>query len=217
MTASLACRRFEELLSEHIEGTLGFAQKAQVDAHLAACPSCRELRAAMEEVIEALRAPAEIEPAADLAERAASAALRAGRTPPRVVPLPRLAGIPHRILATAAVLTLALSTGITAASGGGVALGAPSRLAQRVSALGVAIAETKDRLLESIDVVRVIVGTAFEGRVDRVNDRLDDYKRLLERRQQEEARARAASPAPGNPNPGPAPSVPESENKERTR
>jgi hypothetical protein len=32
-----------------------------------------------------------------------------------------------------------------------------------------------------------VIGTAFEGRLDRVNDRVDDYRRLLEKRRAAEA------------------------------
>jgi hypothetical protein len=34
--------------------------------------------------------------------------------------------------------------------------------------------------------MRVVVGTAFGSRVDRVNDRVDDYRRLLERKKANE-------------------------------
>ena len=47
------------------------------------------------------------------------------------------------------------------------------------------VAEKKDRLVEDFRMLRVVVGTAFEGRVDRVNDRVEDYRRLLERRQRD--------------------------------
>lgn len=214
MSAPLACRRVEDLLSEHLEGTLPFAQHALADAHLRSCAECRDLRAALAEVVETLRLPVEVHPSADLAERAASAALRAGRVPPRVRPLPQLAGIPHRVLATAAVLTLALSTGLVAASGGSGPLGAPGRLAQRVSSVGVAVAEMKDRVVEAFHVMRVVVGTAFEGRVERVNDRLEDYKQLLERRQREEReKLRNSNP----PSPAPVPMDETKEKKERSR
>ena len=36
--------------------------------------------------------------------------------------------------------------------------------------------------------MRIVVGTAFEARVDRVNDRVDDYRRLLEKRRSEGAK-----------------------------
>ena len=211
MSTPLSCRRVEDLLSEHLEGTLPFALHAQVDAHLQSCTACRELRAALAEVVETLRLPVEVQPSADLAERAAAAALRAGRVAPRVRPLPQLAGIPHRVLATAAVLTLALSTGLVAASGSAGPLGVPGRMAQRISSVGVTVAEMKDRVVEAFHVMRVVVGTAFEGRVERVNDRLDDYKQLLERRQREEQeRMRNSNPPPPSP-------VPMNETKEKER
>jgi hypothetical protein len=40
------------------------------------------------------------------------------------------------------------------------------------------------RLVEDLRMLRVMIATAFEGRVDRVNDRVDDYRRLLEKRRQ---------------------------------
>ncbi len=46
--------------------------------------------------------------------------------------------------------------------------------------------ERKDRLVEDLRLLRVVISTAFEGRVDRVNDRVEDYRRLLERRRQDE-------------------------------
>lgn len=42
--------------------------------------------------------------------------------------------------------------------------------------------ERKDRLLEDVRVLGVVLSTAFEGRIERVNERVNDYKRLLERR-----------------------------------
>ena len=202
------CRRVEERLSDHLEGALDPLLDGEVRAHLELCDACRELRAAMTEVIDALRQPA-AEPSADLASRAADAALRAYRHRPRRVGLPTFVGLPPWVLATAAVLALALSTGLATASGGSGA-GAGTRLAQRISAAGVYIAEHKDRLVEDFRVLRVLVGTAFEGRVDVVSDRVEDYRRMLERRQRDEQAARdrrgeGASPAPAERSePGPA-------------
>jgi len=198
---TLHCRRAEELLSDHLEGTLDNVLDADLRAHVASCDRCRELRDAMREVLEVLRTAAEIEPAWDLAERAAAAALRAGR-PRAGRRLPAIAGLPPWVLATAAVLALALSTGLVTASGGKGPLGSTGHLARRVSSVGMYVAEKKDRLFEDFRMLRVVVGTAFEGRLDRVNDRVEDYRRLLERRQRDaqmdrqQAPGVAASPSP---------------------
>jgi len=42
--------------------------------------------------------------------------------------------------------------------------------------------ERKNRLFEDVRLLGVVLTTAFEGRVDRVNERVEDYRRLLERR-----------------------------------
>ena len=186
MTDRTQCARVEEMLSDHLDRTLD----PLLDG---------ELRAAMVEVIGALREATEAEPSADLAARVAAAALRAGRgRTRRGFGLPTFTGIPPWVLATAAVLALALSTGLVTASGGKGPLGTTGRLAQRVSAAGVYVAEQKDRLTEDLRMLRVVVGTAFEGRVDRVNDRVDDYRRLLERRRKDEqlekSRAQTSEP-----------------------
>ncbi|HEV7502664.1 MAG TPA: hypothetical protein VGQ33_21755, partial [Vicinamibacteria bacterium] len=52
----------------------------------------------------------------------------------------------------------------------------------------VYVVEKKERLVEDFRLLRVVISTAFEGRLDRVNDRVDDYRRLLERRQNEQAK-----------------------------
>lgn len=58
----MTCERFEELLSAYLEGELGAAEKAEVDAHLAACPECAALVALMKETTVAMAAFPEAEP-----------------------------------------------------------------------------------------------------------------------------------------------------------
>jgi hypothetical protein len=62
----------------------------------------------------------------------------------------------------------------------------PTRAAQRIVTetvtAGSSLMERKDRLVEDVRVLGVVLGTAFEGRVERVNDRVEDYRRLLDRR-----------------------------------
>jgi hypothetical protein len=74
-----------------------------------------------------------------------------------------------------------------------------------VSSVGIYVAEKKDRLFEDFRMLRVVVETAFEGRLDRVNDRVEDYRRLLERRQKD-AQMERSQQAPGEElAPSPAP------------
>jgi putative zinc finger protein len=199
---TLHCRRAEELLSDHLDGVLDEVLETDLRAHLAGCERCRELRDALLEVLEVLRTGREMEPSAGLAERAAAAALRAGR-PRAAFRIPGISGLPPWVLATAAVLALALSTGLVTASGGKGPLGSTGRLARRVSSVGMYVAEKRERLVENFRMLRVVVGTAFEGRVDRVNDRVEDYRRLLERRQKDAQTERGQQPAGGSPSPAP--------------
>ena len=73
----------------------------------------------------------------------------------------------------------------------------PTRAAQRLVSETVTRAayliERKDRLVEDVRLLRVVLGTAFEGRLERVSERVDDYRRLLER----EAAARQREPRAG--------------------
>ena len=212
MRDTLHCRRAEELLSDHLDATLDDVLDNELRAHVAACERCRELRDALLEVLDVLRTSTEMEPSAGLAERAAAAALRAGR-PRAAFRIPGIAGLPPWVLATAAVLALALSTGLVTASGGKGPLGSTGHLARRVSSVGMYVAEKKDRLFEDFRMLRVLVGTAFEGRVDRVNDRVEDYRRLLERRQRDAQLERSRQAPGGNPPPSPRPAPEELPNR----
>lgn len=58
----MTCERFEELLSAYLEGELAAAEKAEVDAHLAACPKCAALLALMKDMTGAMAAFPEAEP-----------------------------------------------------------------------------------------------------------------------------------------------------------
>jgi hypothetical protein len=189
------CHRAEELLSDHLEGTLHEILRTEVERHLASCPACAELRQALAEVVAALHAYPELEPGAGLAERCARAALLRPRLQARVHPAPADPirtgpGVPVRpaievpswIQAAAAGLALiALGTML-------MVLGPekPTRAAQRIVShtvtAGSQLMERKDRLFEDVRLLGVVLTTAFEGRVDRVNERVEDYRRLLERR-----------------------------------
>lgn len=181
------CARAQELLSDHVEGTLDALLEADLAAHLPACAECRELRDALAEVMAALRAYPDLEPPASLADRAAAAALARPRLVP-VLPRPWPGWpLPRGVQAVAAALAVATSAGLFLAQrSAGDAFRAPARLVERAVNAGAYLLERKERVVEDFHILRVVIGTALEGRMDRINDRVDDYRRLLERRRSAE-------------------------------
>jgi hypothetical protein len=172
------CPRAEELLSDHLEGALHPILRAELEAHLEACPACRALRGAFAEVVETLRAIPETDAPEGLAERAAAAALGGGRpfvVRPAVV-------LPAWVQAAAAGLALiALGTALMVVGPERPTRAARHLVSQTVTA-GTSLVERKDRLVDDVRILGVVLGTAFEGRLDRVNERVEDYRRLLDRR-----------------------------------
>jgi hypothetical protein len=73
----------------------------------------------------------------------------------------------------------------------------PTRAAQRIVGqtvnAGTSLMDRKDRLVEDVRLLGVVVGTAFEGRLDRVNERVEDYRRMLERRRAEPADSKSGA------------------------
>jgi hypothetical protein len=182
----MECRRAEELFSDHLEGTLDRLLTAELEAHLRECGSCRALHSAFAEVVGALRSFPSLEPAADLAERAASAALRARAVRPRRLAWRAPVSAPVWLQVAAAALAVATSAGVLYAVQSPAPARAASRLLDKTANAGVYLLERKDRLVEDVRILRVVISTAFEGRIDRMNDRVDDYRRLLERRRAHE-------------------------------
>jgi hypothetical protein len=186
------CQRTEELLSDHLDGTLHEILRAEVDQHLGSCPACAELRLVLEEVVKALRAYPELEPSAGLAERCARAAL--ARRPEglaRPAGGPRLASgvevrpaivVPSWMQAAAAGFALIALGAMLAVLGPGPPTRAARRLVSQTMTAGNQLMERKDRLFEDVRLLGVVLTTAFEGRIDRVNERVEDYRRLLEKR-----------------------------------
>jgi hypothetical protein len=177
------CARAQELFSDQLEGALDPLLAGDLEAHLAACADCRELREAVGLVVAALRGAPEVEPPAGLAERAAAAALAAPAAPP----LATYAAVPAGVWLAAAALAAALGTGIYYGQRAGLhPVRSARRAVERSAHLGAYLLERKDRLVEDVRLLRVVIGTAFEGRVERVNDRVDDYRKLLEKRREAE-------------------------------
>jgi hypothetical protein len=186
--SALDCTRVHELLSDLQEGTLDAIMQGDAEQHLAGCADCQELRAALAEVLTVLRPPPAFDPASDLAERVATAALAAGRPSRRLLAGRWTQGwssVPGHVHLLAAALALVATAGALIASGYG-SVPAPRRVVTRVVNTGVYLIEKKDRVVEDIRILRVVIATAFEGRLDRMNDRVDDYRRLMERRRLQE-------------------------------
>lgn len=198
-TAAMTCERAAELLSDDLEGTLDGVIAADLASHLGGCADCRALRAAIADVTSLLRVPA-IEPGEGLADRVARASWAAARKTADRVPRARawahaaaagvswLAEVPFAVQAVAAGFALVLTAGLVMAAGTAPGNTPRPRVAQRLSDATVFVVEKKERLVEDFRLLRVVISTAFEGRLDRVNDRVDDYRRLLERRQNEQAK-----------------------------
>jgi hypothetical protein len=173
---SMDCQRAEELLSDHLEGALHPILAAELEQHLAGCARCRSLREALAEVVLVLHAATDPEAPAGLAERAAQAALRAPiEIRPAIV-------LPHWLNAAAAGFALiALGTAL-AVLGPERGARAAQRLVGETVTAGSGLIERKDRLIEDVRLLGVVLSTAFEGRIERVNDRVNDYKKLIEKR-----------------------------------
>ncbi len=182
--SELLCAQAEELFSDHYDGTLAEKTQRELEAHLRACPTCRALREVFGEVVDVLHRVRDHPFAAPpgLAARAAAAALA---TPGAVTPKgirPRVQELPVGLQLTAAVLAVLLTLGLLDASGAFGTEGQLGRLRARTVSAAVYLVERKDRLAEDLHLLKIVVGTALEGRLDRVQERVEEYRRLLEKR-----------------------------------
>jgi hypothetical protein len=193
------CRRAEELLSDHYEGTLDEIVGADLEAHLGGCADCGRLRATLGEVVETLRSFPVLEPPTTLAAWAAAAALAQPRIAAPSFPARLSLRIPAWLPAAAAGLALMTTGGALLAVGPEGPTRTATRLMDRTVNAGIYLIERKDRLVEDVRILRVLISTAFEGSLDKMNDRVDDYRRLLERRRnaEEDQRKSRGSAAAG--------------------
>jgi anti-sigma factor RsiW len=188
MSNAMLCQRAEELFSDHHEANLAEPLRSELERHLEECEDCRRLHQALAEVVEALRSDPAVEPPAGLAARAATAALARAR-PTRRPGSGRGSPGWRRSVSTlpiAATLILGLSTAFVAGSSTPRPLGIPERWTQRTQNAREYLLERTECLVEDVRILRVEIATAFEGRLDRVNARLDDYRRLLEEKREVE-------------------------------
>lgn len=179
----LDCARAEELFSDYREDALPAPLRADLENHLAACAECRGLLQALDEVLGVLRTPLDLDPSASLAARVAEASWRRARA--TVVAIRPTVRVPLRVQALAAGLAALATAGFlflhqAPARPASVA----GKVKERTANVAASAQEHAVRLVEDLRMLRVMIATAFEGRVDRVNDRVDDYRRLLEKRRQ---------------------------------
>jgi Putative zinc-finger len=188
MRAEMTCARAEELLSDQIDATLAEPLRTELQDHLASCAACRSLHEELRFVVDALQAYPEVAPSATLAARVAEAALRKERVAafsPRPKPVraaPRVAILPAWAQSLAAGLALVTVGALLMTTRSEGPKRAASQIVGATVSTGAYLAERKDRLVEDVRVLRVVLETAFEGRVERVNERVEDYRKLLERR-----------------------------------
>jgi hypothetical protein len=131
-----------------------------------------------------------VAPSSSLALRVAEAALRADkkvvafapRPKPAAPATPRVAVLPAWAQSLAAGLALVTLGALLMTTRSEGPRRAASQIVGATVSTGAYLAERKDRLVEDVRVLRVVLETAFEGRVERVNERVEDYKKLLERR-----------------------------------
>jgi len=185
MTQLMDCARVEELLSDHAEGTLDPDLRAGLEAHLPACPGCRELRAAFEEVRQALADFPDAAPTPSLVDRIVASTTRGPRPvamPPRVVIRPAL---PSWVQAAAAGFGLIALGGLLLVMGPEPQSRVASQLVERSVEAGTLVVEKGDRLVDDVRTFGTAFTSAVEGRLERMNERMEDYRRLLERRRGE--------------------------------
>lgn len=193
----MECRLVEERLSDHLEGTLEPGLLAALEQHLGGCRTCRALRQTLPDVIDALRSAPDIAPSSGLSARVADAALRARRAQRAASWLSF--GAPQWMQTAAAGIALILAGGALYALGPEEVAQSTSRFVERTMGAGTSVRARADRALEDIRVLRVMVGTALEGRLDGVNDRVRDYRQLLQKRRT--TPGGPSTPDPQNPSP----------------
>ena len=178
----MSCERTRELFSDYRAGELPEPLRRDVSDHIASCDACAELREAFGEVVDLLRELPVVEPSLQLADRVAAASWR----PLRPARSRRLPGRQLRALAAlqAAAAIVMLITGSFALAAGpdSEPVQRASRFLERTTNRFAALIEEKDQLVEDLQLIQVVIETALESRIDRVGDRVDDYRRLLEER-----------------------------------
>jgi predicted anti-sigma-YlaC factor YlaD len=161
-STNMECTRAHELLSDHLEGTLNEILRGEVEAHLAGCADCRALREALAEVVEALHSFPDLEPSRGLVDRVVAATRDLRR--PRLAPIPVVVRpaivIPSWMQAAAAGFALVALGILLLVVGPDASARAATRLVDRTVNAGSALLERKDRLVEDVRLLSVVLSTA---------------------------------------------------------
>lgn len=177
------CSRSQELLSDHLEGNLHQILRSELEGHLAGCEECRSLLEAVGEVVDSLHDFPDLEPPAGLAERVAAGAWE---PPSRFAVRPMIVRpalvIPSWIQAAAAGFAMIALGVLLMVVGPDASTRAATHMVDRTVTAGSDLIDRKDRIVEDVRILGVVLTTAFEGRLERMNERVEDYRRLLERR-----------------------------------
>jgi hypothetical protein len=179
------CSRSQELLSDHLEGTLHQILRSELEGHLTGCEECRSLREAVGEVVDTLRGFPDLEPPVGLAERVAVGAWAPpSRVAARPVEVRPALVIPSWIQAAAAGFAMIALGILLMVVGPDASTRAATHMVDRTVNAGSNLIARKDRIVEDVRILGVVLTTAFEGRLERMNERVEDYRRLLERRRE---------------------------------
>jgi hypothetical protein len=185
-------------LGDFREGALEEPWRGRVGGHLRECDECAALHEALGEVVALLRVPVP-EPGPGFEERVAARAF-APRVAAQAVAAPPAAPWARwreawRLAPLPLAATLAVALGVAAL----LALPAERlpdparRLLERGATAREMFAEHRERLIEDVGALRLVVRGAFSSRVERIQEQLEDYRRLVG------GPARRQEPAPARP------------------
>jgi hypothetical protein len=176
------CRRAEELLSDHLEGTLAAPLLLELETHLRECAACAALRRALPDVVLALHELGRTEPGlpAGLVERVAAGSFGA-RLPASRARARHLSSAWQAAAVFLATVSLWMMFGsVSPASTRRLT----TRLVERSANASAYVQERTDRLVEELRFLDVVLGTAFEERVERMSERVEDYRKLLQKKRE---------------------------------
>lgn len=201
------CDAVAEHLGDFREGALAEPWRGRVAAHLRGCEECAALHEALAELSLLLRqeipeprpgfeediaATSAAAPVPDRAPSPTATRIPTGTPAPTAEQTPSVLGFTWpKLVATAReawrLSPLPLAAMLAVALSGALLLGLPEerlpelarRLRARAATARELLMERQERLLEDVGALRLVVGGAFSSRVERIQEQLEDYRRLV--------------------------------------